>query len=70
MEKKYNSGQLIQAVLSALFLLLELTVLKPCGPKEDGTFMHCHAAWIAVCVLAAVMLVFGLVLPKGKEDDN
>lgn len=60
MEKKYNARQILQAALSAVFLLAMLTILKPCGPKDDGTFMHCHEAGTALCVLSCVMLLFSL----------
>lgn len=44
-------------LLSALYLLGMLTVLGPCGPKEDGSYMNCHYAGIAAAAAAAVLLV-------------
>ena len=44
-------------LLSALYLLGMLTVFGPCGPKEDGSYMNCHYAGIAVTGTAALLLV-------------
>lgn len=54
---KIQPMEIAQAALSALFVIALLTLLRACGPKEDGTWMHCHSAWKAVVILAAVMLV-------------
>ena len=42
-------------VLAAL-----MTVLAPCGPKEDGTFMSCHYAGQALRILAGVSVIVSL----------
>jgi len=32
--------------------------VHPCGPMEDGTWMHCHWAGVAVSVCAGILLLF------------
>jgi hypothetical protein len=38
-----------------------------CSPMEDGTYMNCHKANIAVAVLAGVIAVIGILLFVLKE---
>ena len=52
----------IQTILTLVFLIGIRTFLAPCGPKEDGTWMHCHEAGQILTYLAAAMLVVA-VLP-------
>ena len=62
MNKSSNSWtSIVQLIVSAVFLIGMLTFLKPCGPKEDGTFMSCHYAGTALIILAAGMLIISLV---------
>ena len=60
--KKQNISwtSIIQLIVSAVFLIGMLTFLKPCGPKEDGTFMSCHYAGTALIILSAGMLAISL----------
>ena len=51
----------VQLIISAVFFIGMLTFLKPCGPKEDGTFMSCHYAGIVLIILAAGMLAVSLL---------
>ena len=50
----------LQILIGAVFTIGMLTFLKPCGPKEDGTWMNCHYAGQALLAAAAVMLIVGL----------
>ena len=60
--KKQNTTWIfaVQLIISAVFFIGMLTFLKPCGPKEDGTFMACHYAGTALIILAAGMLLISL----------
>ncbi len=60
--------RIITLAVSAFFLAGMLSFLKPCGPKEDGTWMHCHEAGRGLLILAAVLTLLALlrfVLKKG-----
>ena len=61
--KKQNTSWIfaVQLIISAVFFIGMLTFLKPCGPKEDGTFMSCHYAGTALIILAAGMLAVSLL---------
>lgn len=63
MEKKVriSATALIQVIVNALFLAGLLTVLRSCDAAEDGTWMHCHSAWVTVLVLAAAMLALSVL---------
>ena len=50
---------IIFTVAGVVFTLCMLTLLKPCGPKDDGTFMHCHDAGMALTVIALLMTAAG-----------
>ena len=52
---------IVHLIVSAVFLIGMLTFLKPCGLKEDGTFMSCHYAGTALVVLAAGMMAVSLL---------
>lgn len=47
-------------ILSAVFFVGSLTVFKPCGQTEEGTWMTCHWAGVAVSAIAAVLCVQSL----------
>ena len=67
--KRIHFSDILPAVLSGLFLLGILFVFHPCGPKEDGTWMSCHWAGVAVTVCAALITVLSLAhlaLPDPK----
>ena len=44
MSEKKSIFAWIPAILSGLLIIGTLTVFRACGPKEDGTWMHCHTA--------------------------
>ena len=52
---------LLQLIVSAVFLIGMLTFLAPCGPKDDGSFMSCHYAGLALTILAVCMTVLSLI---------
>ena len=70
-----NSASKQRKVLPIILLVLSLclavgvvTLFRPCAPKEDGTWMHCHDAslWVMGLALAtAAAAVLRLVLKKG-----
>ena len=64
MEKNKKQITVWDVVLPALSLILFiglLTFLKPCGPKEDGSWMTCHWAGRALAGLAGAMLVLSII---------
>lgn len=64
MEKKNDHIRLWDFVLPTLALILFaglLTFLKPCGPKDDGSWMTCHWAGQALLGVAGAMLVLAVV---------
>lgn len=64
MEKKNNRVGVWDIVLPALALILFaglLTFLKPCGPKDDGSWMTCHWAGQALRGVAGAMLALAVV---------
>ena len=59
-----NGGKritVLKIAVSALFTVGMLTFLKPCGPKEDGTWMHCHTAGQILLAASCAMLVVSLL---------
>ena len=48
---------LISAAVGLLLAVGVMTVVSACGPKEDGTWMRCHQAQIAVAVCGAALTV-------------
>ena len=66
--KKPAPTEIALILLSAVLLLGVLTVFAPCAPKEDGTWMHCHASGTVVAALAAAVLALSLLrLPFGRR---
>ena len=57
---KKTTGKPVTSILllivSLLFFAAAMTVLSPCGPKEDGTWMNCHYAGQAVRILALLSI--------------
>ncbi len=48
----------ILLILSSVFFAVGTGFLfTACGPKEDGSFMACHWAWLAVLSIAVVLAV-------------
>lgn len=48
-------------ILSAVYVVGISTFFKPCGPKDDGSWMTCHWAGKAVLAFAIVILVFSII---------
>lgn len=59
---------IITLVLGALLAIGVSTVFAACGPKEDGTWMHCHDAQMAVMALGVAIAVVSLVAMLLKSN--
>ena len=59
--KKINITAGIQLLCSLVFCIGMMTFLKPCGAKEDGTFMNCHHAGTALSIIAVILIVLSIV---------
>ncbi len=57
MSEKKSIFAWIPVILSGLLTVGTLTVFRACGPKEDGTWMHCHAAQNDIALAGAVIFV-------------
>ncbi|MBQ6385713.1 MAG: DUF4418 family protein [Lachnospiraceae bacterium] len=57
MSEKKSIFAWIPAILSGLLIIGTLTVFRACGPKEDGTWMHCHTAQNDIALAGAVIFV-------------
>ena len=58
MESKKLSIASLLATIAALALAIGvMTVFSACGPKEDGTWMHCHDVQMAIAACGAVITV-------------
>lgn len=60
-KKKAGAADYILVLLCALYCAAVRTVFSPCGPKEDGSFMHCHEAGRILGIMTLVMLVLALL---------
>lgn len=60
MSEKQNICSWIPVILSLLLAAGTLTVFRACGPKEDGTWMHCHTAQNDIVIAAAILFVIFL----------
>jgi len=61
--------EIISVVLPLLLAAGVQTVFKACGPKEDGSWMHCHDVQNYVFYLALVMTVLSvlaIIMRKSK----
>ena len=68
MEKKFSVISLVAAVAGLVLVIGVMTVFAACGPKEDGTWMHCHDTQMAIAA-CGVMITVALALAtflKGK----
>lgn len=54
-------ADIVLAVLCAVLLVGMLTFLRPCGPKEDGSWMTCHWAGQALTGAAGALFVLSAV---------
>lgn len=57
MTYKFKWTAFLPAVFGLLLTIGVLTVFSACGMKDDGTWMHCHAARNAVALCGAVITV-------------
>ena len=66
--KGARQAGLVLMALSLLLLVGMFTFLQPCGPKDDGTWMHCHQAGEVLKWLAGLLalLSLGTALPWKK----
>lgn len=61
MFKKESIWSFICFILSLLLCVGVMTVFHACERKDDGTWMHCHAAQIYVAAGAAVLCILFLI---------
>lgn len=64
MEKQKSRVGITDILLLAIgivFLIGIKTFFKPCGPKDDGSWMSCHWAGNAVAAMAAVLVVIAVI---------
>ena len=64
---KKSVTAILVLIVSFLFFAAMLTVLSPCGPKEDGTFMSCHYAGRALRILSGAAVVVAAAAFFRKE---
>ena len=57
MEKKFSVISLVAAVAGLVLVIGVMTVFAACGPKEDGTWMHCHDIQMAIAACGVVITV-------------
>lgn len=50
----WNKAALILSVFLAAGVM---TIFKACGPKEDGTYMHCHSVQMYIFYIALAEIV-------------
>lgn len=60
-QKRLRITDILILVVSIIFLIGIKTIFKPCGPKEDGSWMSCHWAGNAVAAMAAVLVVIAVI---------
>ena len=65
-EKKLSTVSLVTTVLGLMLGIGVMTMFAACGPKEDGTWMHCHDVQIALAACSAV-ITFALALATFLE---
>lgn len=61
MSKKISKWSMVPAVLGFLMTPGVMTVFHACGRKDDGTWMHCHAAQQGTAVMGIVIFVLFLL---------
>ena len=66
--RKLSIVSLVAAVLGLVLAIGVMTAFSACGPKEDGTWMHCHDVQMAIAGCAAVIVVASALAAflKGK----
>ena len=68
--KKTKIGlcDILQIIFSVIFFAGLLSFFKACGPKEDGSFMTCHWANMALSGLSALLLAVSALKLFFKEN--
>ena len=61
MLKKISIWSFVSVVLSFFLTVGVLTVFHACEMKDDGTWMHCHAAQTDVAICGTVLCVLFLI---------
>ena len=65
--KKISIVSVIATVLALVLAIGVSTAFSACGPKEDGTWMHCHDVQVAILacgVVATVVLAAATVIKE------
>ena len=57
---KIGPVDVLLTVFSAAYLVGIRTVFRPCGPKEDGSWMSCHWAGQAVTGIAVCLVILSI----------
>lgn len=58
------------AILLSIFLAAGVKlVFHACGPKEDGSWMHCHTAenTVSICAVGMTLLLFSVLLLRNRK---
>ena len=55
--KKLSVVALVAAVAGLVLAVGVMTVFSACGPKEDGTWMHCHDVQMGIMACGVVVTV-------------
>ena len=70
-EKGFSVLAIVSAVLALVLAIGVGTVFAACGPKDDGTWMHCHDVQMAIIacgvVIAIVLAVAAFVKGTGAK---
>ena len=66
MRKILNAAAIVLCIILAAGVKL---VFHACGPKEDGSWMHCHTAENTICISAVGMtlLLLGVFLLRNRK---
>ena len=56
-DKRFPVVSLVSAVLALVLVFGVVTVFSACGPKDDGTWMHCHDVQTAIAACGAALTV-------------
>ena len=66
MRKILNAAAIVLSIILAAGVKL---VFHACGPKEDGSWMHCHTAENTVCISAVGMtlLMLGVFILQNRK---
>ena len=59
--KKKNIWEPAALIAGIILTAGVLTVFRACGPKEDGTFMHCHTVQTDAALLGVTTVILALI---------